>query len=58
MAFVDNILFWETDQAKINKLGNKLNKQGLLLKQEDDAAGFLGNKITKTKGLMDRWAGF
>jgi hypothetical protein len=44
VAFVDDILFWSTDQAYINELGSKLRKEGLLLKQEDDAAGFLGSK--------------
>jgi len=63
VAFVDDILFWSTDEAYINELGNKLRKEGLLLEQEDDAAGFLGVKMTKTKeghiemkqtGLIDR----
>ena len=36
-----------TDQAYINELGNKLHKQGLLLEQEDNSAGFLGIKMTK-----------
>ena len=43
-GFVDDVLFWVTDQAYINELGNKLHKQGLLLEQEDDAAGFLASK--------------
>jgi hypothetical protein len=47
VAFVDDILFWSTDQAYINKLGSKLRKEGLLLEQEDDAAGFLGVKMAK-----------
>jgi hypothetical protein len=60
---VDDILFWSTDQAYINELGSKLRKEGLLLEQEDDAAGFLGVKMTKTDegfiemkqtGLIDR----
>ena len=63
MAFVDDILFWSMDQAYINKLGSKLREQGLLLKQEDNAAGYLGVKMTKTEdcciemkqtGLIDR----
>ncbi len=63
MAFVNDILFWSTDQAYINKLGSKLREQGLLLEQEDDAAGYLGVKMTKTEdghiemkqtGLIDR----
>jgi hypothetical protein len=63
VAFVDDILFWSTDQAYINELGSKLREQGLLLEQEDDAAGYLGVKMTKTEdghiemkqtGLIDR----
>jgi hypothetical protein len=50
VAFVDDILFWSTDQAYINELGSKLREEGLLLEQEDDAAGFLGVKMTKTEG--------
>ena len=42
VAFVDDMLFWSTDEAYINELGAKLREQGLLLEQEDDAAGFLG----------------
>jgi hypothetical protein len=63
VAFVDDILFWARDEAYINKLGAKLRLQGLLLEQEDDAAGFLGVKMVKTAdgnlemeqtGLIDR----
>jgi hypothetical protein len=53
VAFVDDILFWATDEAYINKLGSKLQEQGLILEQEDDAAGFHGVKMTKTqKGTL------
>lgn len=63
VAFVDDILFWATDQAYINELGSKLRGQGLLLEKEDDATGFLGVKMTKMEddnikikqtGLIDR----
>ena len=63
VAFVDDTLFWSTDQAYINKLGSKLREQGLLLEQEDNAADYLGVKMTKTvdghikmkqAGLIDR----
>ena len=63
MAFIDDILFWSTDEAYIKELGVKLREQGLLLEQEDDAAGFLGVTMTKTEeghlelkqtGLIDR----
>ena len=63
VAFVDDILFWATDEAYINELGSKLREQGLLLEQEDDAAGFLGVTMNRTDegnielkqtGLIDR----
>jgi hypothetical protein len=63
VAFVDDILFWAKEEAHINELGVKLREQGLLLEQEDDAAGYLGVKMTKTNdghiemtqtGLIDR----
>ena len=50
VAFVDNILFWSTDEAYINKLGSKLHKQILLLKQEKHAAGMLGVDMTRAEG--------
>ena len=54
ICYVDDILFWATDEAYINELGSKLRKQGLLLQQEDDAAGFLGVTMSKTKnGSME-----
>ena len=42
VAFVDDILFWSKEEAYINELGLKLHEQGFLLKQENNAAGFLG----------------
>ena len=63
VAFVDDILFWSTDEEYINQLGERLRKQGLLLEQEDDAAGFLGVQMHKLEdgsmelkqtGLIDR----
>jgi hypothetical protein len=63
VAFVDDILFWASDDAYINQLGALLRKEGLLLEQEDDAAGYLGVRMTKTDegylemkqtGLIDR----
>eukprot|EP00956_Cyclotella_meneghiniana_P032322 scaffold88264_cov32-Cyclotella_meneghiniana.AAC.1 len=63
VAFVDDILFWSTDEAYINQLGAKLRKEGLLLEEEGDAAGYLGVEMTKTEegliemkqtGLIDR----
>ena len=63
ICYVDNILFWAKDEAYINELASNLRGQGLLLEQEDDAAGFLGVQLTKTNdglikmkqtGLIDR----
>ena len=63
VAFVDDILFWSSDEAYINELGAKLREQGMLLEQEDDAAGFLGVRMNKLQdgamelkqtGLIDR----
>ena len=41
ICYVDDILFWAKDEAYINELASNLRAQGLLLEQEDDAAGFL-----------------
>ena len=63
ISYVDDILFWSTDEGHINDLAVKLREQGLLLEQEDDAAGFLGVRLEKTSddliemkqtGLIDR----
>ncbi|KAL7479908.1 hypothetical protein ACHAW6_005627 [Cyclotella cf. meneghiniana] len=63
VAFVDDILFWSTDFAYINQLDNTLCLHGLLLEQEDDAAGVLVVEMSRTKdgfmemkqtGLIDR----
>ncbi len=37
VAFVDDILFWSTDQAYINKLGSRGS-----MEQEDKVVGYLG----------------
>ena len=42
VVFVDDILFWATDDAYINNLRELLRKQGLLLEEEGDTARFLG----------------
>ena len=63
VAFVDDILFWSTDDKYIRALGLLLREQGLLLEEEDDAAGFLGVTMHKNQdgsmelkqtGLIDR----
>ena len=63
ICYVDDILFWAKDEADINELAMALRAEGLLLEQEDDAAGFLGVRLSKTEdghiemkqsGLIDR----
>ena len=63
VAFVDDILFWSTDEKFVMALGMKLREQGLLLEEEDDAAGFLGVTMDRNEdgfielkqvGLIDR----
>ena len=49
ICYVDDILFWAKDEADINELAMALRAEGLLLEQEDDAAGFLGVRLSKTK---------
>ena len=49
ICYVDDILFWAKDEADINELAMVLRAEGLLLEQEDDAAGFLEVCLTKTK---------
>ena len=41
VALVGDILFSSADEQCIGELGSQLRKQGLLLKQEDDAAEHL-----------------
>ena len=54
ICYVDDILFWSADEAYITELGIKLRKEGLLLEEEDDAAGFLGVTLGKTdEGLIE-----
>ena len=54
ICYVNNILFWSADEAYITELGIKLRKEGLLLEEEDDAAGFLGVTLGKTdEGLIE-----
>ncbi len=54
ISYVDDILFWAKDEADIIELGNKLCAQGLLLEQEDDAAGSVEVFLTKNDvGLIE-----
>ena len=50
ICYVDDILFWAKDEADINQLAVVLHAKGFLLEQEEDATGFLGVLLTKTKG--------
>ena len=47
VMYVDDILLWSTDEKHIYSLGTQLRKCGVDLEEEDDAAGFLGVKLTK-----------
>ena len=54
VAFVDDVLFWSTDEKYISELGNQLRKQGLLLEQEDNTAKYLGVTMDKSgDGLLE-----
>lgn len=64
ISWVDDILFWAKNEEDINELAMKLRELGLLLEQEEDAAGFLGVNLErdeetgllemKQTGLIDR----
>jgi hypothetical protein len=42
IVYVENLIFWSCDVAKIDRVTVELCKLGVALEQEDDAAGFLG----------------
>ena len=42
VVYVDDLIFWSKDTLAINDSAMQLRELGLDLKQEDDAAGFLG----------------
>ena len=48
ICYVDDILCWSKDEKHINKLTAKLQEQGLIMEREDETAGFLGVKLSKT----------
>ena len=60
--YVDDTLMWSTSEDNIFKLCGLLRAEGVELEEEDDAAGFLGVKLTKCgtqmtmtqEGLIDR----
>jgi hypothetical protein len=41
IVYVDDLIFWSCDVAKIDKVAMELCKLGVALEHEDDAAGFL-----------------
>jgi hypothetical protein len=63
ISWVDDLLFWSPDEKHIHELAVKLRQAGVDLEQEDDAAGFLGVRLSKNEagqiemkqtGLIDR----
>jgi hypothetical protein len=54
IVYVDDLIFWSRDVAKINRFAMELCKLGVALEQEDDAVGFLGVKMEgdNTTGLL------
>ncbi len=42
VVYVDDLIFWSRDVAKIDRVAMELCKLGVALEQEDYAAGFLG----------------
>ena len=55
IVYVDNLVFWSRDVAKIDRVAMELCKLGVMLEQEDDAAGFLGVKMERDSntGLLE-----
>ncbi len=55
IVYVDDLIFWSRDVAKINRVAMELCKLGVALEQEDDAAGFLGVKMERDSntGLLE-----
>ena len=64
IVYVDDLIFWSRNVANIDKVVMELCNLGVALDQEDDAAGFLGDKLErdsntgllemKQTGLMER----
>ncbi len=55
VVYVDNPMFWSRDVANINRVAMELCKLGVVLEQEDDAAGFLRVKMEcdSNTGLLE-----
>ena len=50
VLYVDDLLMWSTEDTYMIYLGKLLNKAGVGIEGENDAAGFIGVKLTKTSG--------
>ena len=52
--YVDDFLFWAKDEKDIHDLALRLREEEMDLEQEDDAAGFLGVRLSKddSTGLL------
>jgi hypothetical protein len=55
IVYVDDLIFWSRDVAKIDRVTMELCKFGVALEQEDYAAGFLGVKMEcdSNTGLLE-----
>jgi len=55
IVYVNDLNFWSRDVAKIDKVGMELCKLGVVLEQEDNAAGFLGVSMERdsSNGLLE-----
>ena len=55
IIYADGILFWSVDVNDIHEKAMKLREQGVDLKQEDNAAGFLGVTLgcDEKNGMME-----
>ncbi len=55
IVYVDDLIFWSCDVAKIDRVAMELCKLRVALEQEDDAAGFLGVKMERDSntGLLE-----
>ena len=48
VMYVHDLLMWSTEDTHMIDLGQLLNKAGVDIEEENDAAGFIGVKLTKT----------
>ena len=52
LMHVDIILMWSTDDNHMVDIAHLSNEGGVDLEEENDAAGFLEMRMTKTSGYM------